>query len=82
MSLKIHKDSFHRGEISKFNKKFMKNFDDSDVRYFFEDDIKNHEHFKLSHNELPFLPGEMNIYKLKNSLVFPLPKNLMLYILK
>ena len=75
-------DSFHGDETSKFNKKFIKNFDDSDIRYFFEDDIKNQEYFELSHNELPFLLGEMNIYKLKNSLVFPLSKHLMLYILK
>ena len=40
MSLKIHRDSFQRDETSKFNDKFIKNFDDSDIRYFFEDDIK------------------------------------------
>ena len=53
-----------KGDISKFNEAFIKNYDEnSDKGYIFEVDIKYPEKIRMLHSDLAFLPERMKIIK-------------------
>ena len=53
-----------KGDISKFNEAFIKNYDqNSDKRYIFEVDVKYPETIRMLHSDLAFLPERMKINK-------------------
>ena len=53
-----------KGNISKFNEVFIKNYDEnSDKGYIFEVDVKYPEKIRMLHSDLAFLPERMNINK-------------------
>ena len=53
-----------KGDISKFNKVFIKNYDEnSDKGYIFEVDVKYPEKIRMLHSDLSFLPERMKINK-------------------
>ena len=53
-----------KGDISKFNEVFIKNYDEnSDKGYIFEVDVKYPEKIRMLHSDLAFLPERMKINK-------------------
>ena len=57
MSQKLPVDGFEwKKDMSKFNEKFMKNYDENS-------DVKYPKRLHNLHNDLPFLPEEMEIKK-------------------
>ena len=56
-----------KGDISKFNEDFIKNYDEnSDKGYIFEVDVKYPEKIRMLHSDLAFLPERMKINKCTN----------------
>ena len=53
-----------KGDISKFDEKFINNYDEnSDIGYIFEVDVEHTENIRMLHSDLPFLPERMKISK-------------------
>ena len=53
-----------KGDISKFNEAFIKNYDEnSDKGYILEVDVEYPENIRMLHSDLPFLPERMKISK-------------------
>ena len=53
-----------KGDISKFNEAFIKNYDEnSDKRYILAVDVKYPEKIRMLHGDLAFLPEKMKINK-------------------
>ena len=51
-------------DISKFNEKFIKNYDEnSDIGYTLEADVEYPINIRMQHSDLPFLPERMKINK-------------------
>ena len=50
--------------MSRFNEKFIKNYDeDSDVGYILEVDVEYPKRLRNLHNDVPFLPERMKVKK-------------------
>ena len=53
-------------DTSQFSENFITNYnDESDKRYFFEDDVQYFEKLREFHNDLPFLLERIRIEKVK-----------------